>query len=64
MSEPKIEITEKQLREVVEWYLSFFIKDISDPSHDVRDYESLNSNDIDEFSTAVFEELQSQHNRG
>ena len=58
MSEPKIQITQKELREVVEWHLSDFRKDVSNPSHDVRDYESLDSNDFDEFSAAVFEDLQ------
>ncbi len=67
MSEFKIQITQKELREAVEWHLSGFKKDVSHPNHDVRDYESLDINDFDEFSEAVFKDLQDlnhKHNRG
>jgi hypothetical protein len=53
----KITITKDQLRSAIAEHLSYFQKDVSDSSHDLRKFEYADEQDFDDFTDSVFDDL-------
>lgn len=52
-----MEITKKEMIEIMENVLYYCRKDVSDPHHDIREYQRLDDKDLDDIAEDVLEQI-------
>jgi len=53
-----IEITKEEMIVLLEDNIYWVHKDVSDPHHDIRDYEYLNDTDYEQIASNILEDLE------